>query len=383
MASSSVPKTENHLLNSLRLVAALLVVAGHVRTTFFQDYAQEQPGLAKAFIFALTSLGNPAVLVFFTLSGYWVGGGALRGFKRGNFAFGDYLLRRLVRLWIVLIPALFLTLLVDKAGSALFPAADIYARPELYTGVEAPVSHNAAAFLRNVAFLQDFIVPAYGYDHPLWSLSYEFWYYIAFPCAILAFLPRQRWWVRIAALGGVAAALAIGGLQLLYLAPAWLLGAAAGAVPHAFDGVRGRLGPRRWDWCQLLAAVSIFVGMCAVRFMGGEVLPGLILGTITAMAIVVMAPDLSRPNRAVAMLSRASHCTYSLYTTHMPLIALLAALWMPNFGDRLHLLSVHGLILFAAILALLGFARIFAVFTEDRTEALRQAVSARLKRSPS
>jgi hypothetical protein len=69
-------------LDLLRGLAALLVLAGHLRAYIFQSAVDlEQAGLqlgvlGKVFYFA-TELGHQAVMVFFALSGYLVGGKAL------------------------------------------------------------------------------------------------------------------------------------------------------------------------------------------------------------------------------------------------------------------------------------------------------------------
>ena len=38
--------------------------------------------------------------------------------------------------------------------------------------------------LGNLAFLQDFFARPYGSNGPLWSLSYEFWFYLVFPLLV-------------------------------------------------------------------------------------------------------------------------------------------------------------------------------------------------------
>lgn len=370
MAQNLFSNKENHLLNALRFVAALLVVAGHIRTTFYQDYSQETHGLMKASIFALTSLGSPAVLVFFTLSGYWVGGGALKKIEQGRFSFWDYLLRRLVRLWIVLIPALLMTLAVDAFGMLTFPGSDIYANPDAYTGVRTPISHSLLTFFGNIVFMQSLVVPEFGYDHPLWSLSYEFWYYVAFPCALMLFVPRQSMIARAGWLSGFALAAIVGSVELLYLAPSWLFGAIAGRFPHLFDGLRQRLSSRRWDLCQFASLLVLLAAMCVVRSAGSSVGMKSALGLVTALCLLVMARDLGHPIAFITSLSKLSHCTFSLYTSHMPLVALSGAILVPSAASKWSLVSEQGIYLIIVLLALLGFAWVLALFTERKTDVV-------------
>ena len=93
-------------LDALRLLAAFLVVAEHARAAVFIPWTQLEGGrMLLAPFYALTSMGHEAVMVFFALSGFLVGGQAIRRLRRGTFSARDYALRRLVRLWIVMIPA--------------------------------------------------------------------------------------------------------------------------------------------------------------------------------------------------------------------------------------------------------------------------------------
>ena len=94
-------------LDLVRGLAALLVLAGHLRAYVFQSYGEaSQMGVAlKAFYFA-TGLGHEAVIIFFALSGFLVGGKALQDLLARRFSWSRYLLRRLTRLWIVIVPAL-------------------------------------------------------------------------------------------------------------------------------------------------------------------------------------------------------------------------------------------------------------------------------------
>jgi hypothetical protein len=64
-------------------------------------------------------LGSQSVIVFFVLSGFFVGESVI---KRWNiFSYSDYLLAWFIRLWIVLVPALLLTLFLDQYTSRIAP----------------------------------------------------------------------------------------------------------------------------------------------------------------------------------------------------------------------------------------------------------------------
>ena len=111
-------------LDMLRGIAALLVLCGHLRAFVFQSFVDLErsgvhPGIAVKAFYATTGLGHQAVMIFFALSGFLVGGKALDDILQRKFSWPRYMLRRLTRLWLVITPALLLTLLFDSAGTAL------------------------------------------------------------------------------------------------------------------------------------------------------------------------------------------------------------------------------------------------------------------------
>ncbi len=178
-------KQRDSLLDLVRGVSALLVMLGHLRAFLFVDYGEVAGSgrLTKAFYFA-TGLGHQAVMVFFVLSGYLVGGSVIAGLRKGSFRWGGYAAARLVRLWMVLLPALLLTLGADLAGRHVNAAA--YAgglNSQFMSGptVAEPASLDGLTFLGNLGFVQTIAVPVYGSNGPLWMLANMFWYYVLFP----------------------------------------------------------------------------------------------------------------------------------------------------------------------------------------------------------
>ena len=178
------PSRLSHL-DLLRGLAALAVAAGHLRAFLFVDFGQVQSaGVFDRMVYLATGLGHQAVMVFFVLSGYLVGGSVLTAFEDGRWSWRSYALRRLTRLWIVLLPAMVLTLALDWVGQGLSPAG--------YQGAFASVHHSGptpdspadwaqSTFWGNIFFLQTITVGIFGTNGPLWSLAYEFWYYLLFP----------------------------------------------------------------------------------------------------------------------------------------------------------------------------------------------------------
>ena len=127
-------------------------------------------------------------MVFFVLSGYfYIGTSVLESVGKQEWSWRTYLVTRITRLQLVLLPALVLGALWDRIGMKIPQAAALY-----YQGLYKFYSPSVAlrstfpVFLGNFFYLQSIVSPIFGSNGPLWSLSYEFWYYIVFPALILA-----------------------------------------------------------------------------------------------------------------------------------------------------------------------------------------------------
>lgn len=127
----------------------------------------------KFFIF-----GQTAVMVFFILSGFVIYYSAIG--RKDNLNVRDYLVRRLRRIY----PAYILVLLMG------------YALPKLVNGDY--VTFKPWDFIGNLLMLQDKQHPhiwfePYQGNTPLWSLSYEWWFYLLFIPVWFAF---RKWPLR-------------------------------------------------------------------------------------------------------------------------------------------------------------------------------------------
>src|SRR5665213_4179527 len=168
-------------LNFARWAMAGLVVIGHARSLIFRD-AHQAGALDlpwKAFYFA-TGFGHAAVVVFFVLSGFFVGGKLLETDGPDAAAIRRYLVDRFSRIYIVLGPVLLLTLALDLVGAGLSP---IYAAAGWSTALPAPAADalNIENFLASLLNLTMYFGAPLGSDGPLWSLAFEWVIYLMFP----------------------------------------------------------------------------------------------------------------------------------------------------------------------------------------------------------
>lgn len=93
-------------LDLLRFLAAFAVLGCHFRGALFVEYANlthEYQNPVVFLFYFLTRFGFEAVLVFFVLSGFLVGGKVIQRLVEGSFKARDYAIDRFVRIMLPLI----------------------------------------------------------------------------------------------------------------------------------------------------------------------------------------------------------------------------------------------------------------------------------------
>jgi peptidoglycan/LPS O-acetylase OafA/YrhL len=316
-----VKLTRLYHLDLLRGGAAFLVLAGHLRAFVFQGYGELAYANVpiKAFYFA-TGLGHQAVVIFFALSGFLVGGKALDDILNWRFSWSYYLLRRLTRLWIVIVPALLMTMVLDSIGSWLTLGSGYDGRYfEMYfSGPSAPAGadHSLTAFLGNLAFLQTIWVPAFGSNGPMWSLANEFWYYVIFPLAVWLALSKRIDLVKIIGLVIFIAAVISLPFWLLASGLIWVAGAAAAWCTRrqVLVGILVNSATR-------VSAVAILFGALALSKTAGDEIGDLELGIVVALILPVFARIPSPKGMYQTLARSVSEVSYTLYLTHFPFLA--------------------------------------------------------------
>lgn len=156
----SIVKERSHLpwLDALRFIAAFIVLLCHTRNDFFVRFNELPDGQQNIFSFVfffVGKLGYEAVIVFFVLSGFLVGGKGLDRMKDNTFNVKSYAIDRMVRIGIPLLSAIVFGIIVMKC-----------------IGLEV----NYLTALGNVLSLQGILCDSFV--TPFWSLSYEVWFYV-------------------------------------------------------------------------------------------------------------------------------------------------------------------------------------------------------------
>jgi peptidoglycan/LPS O-acetylase OafA/YrhL len=373
--------TASVLLDSIRGVAAILVLLEHWRNAFFVDLPQlpsHRTLLTPAYL--LCAAGHQAVIIFFVLSGYLISGSVLRAFDRHEWSWKQYLTHRLVRLWIVLLPALILGACWDHLGIHSQRAPALYSGAN-YNHMLADVRQRLSFqdFAGNVAFLQTILVSPFGSNGALWSLANEFWYYLLFPlAACIAFrIYRKPLPVAISAVLFCAAAVFVT-RDILLAFPVWLLGVPLHFIPRRATSQFARLAAA-------FGYAIVFFGAAILahrHWQISQALSDLLLGVATfALLWVLLGAVNQAKSTPLSRLSRATaRFSFTLYVAHTPILIFLVAIlagdsrWSPGVKT--------GLLAFAALILIVAYAWLLASLTEFRTDRVRAWVEGKLIRSP-
>jgi peptidoglycan/LPS O-acetylase OafA/YrhL len=367
-------------LNAIRGAAALVVLLGHTRSLFFSSLsgtgdlstAAQNFGQSAAPRPGLITMGNEAVIVFFVLSGYLVGGSAIRDLKNGAWSWRRYLIQRLTRLWVVLLPALLFGIAVDHSGLRMFAGAhSIYTGPPELCVVPCNVADRITPTVvaGNAIFLQNILVDTAGSNNALWSLANEFWYYLAFPLGLLALRSGETMLRRTFYVALLVAIAALVGKAIILLFFVWLLGAFISIVPLKVRGNPLKL-------CTGLLAILFPAVFVLVR---RAYLPIYLAEWIIAICFsVLLYLLLHGTERARAGLYKStadffSRISYTLYLVHLPLAVFLCACintpW--HHWDKS---PWHLAMFFLLNLVLVAFSYAFYLVFEANTDQIRRAL---------
>jgi peptidoglycan/LPS O-acetylase OafA/YrhL len=369
-------KTWYPLLDVLRGPAALLVFAEHWRNLLFKDFPEvAHPGISLKIFYVFTGAGHQAVMLFFVLSGCVIAHVVYGLHERGKWSWRGYLSARLSRLWIVLIPALVLTALWDRIGIWLGDGQrSIYEGTGFGNILNEPVAavSGSEVFLGNVFFLQRILVPTFGSNGPMWSISYEFVYYLVYPLLLGSLiLFRGRLLAGFSLVALAAGLLVFAGKSINAGFVIWIFGVAA---YFAFKRVPW---PTRWAIPGFLGGTVLLLACIVGSRIGidlGPVKWEVLIGIACALAIYagLSAEPTERLTRILRPFHGLSAVSYSVYLLHTPVLVFVASLLFQSNAERwdpdMWSLSIAALI--AA--AVFGYCVAVWFFTEHRTNDLRR-----------
>ncbi len=363
-------KSSLAILHHLRWLAALAVAIMHLRQNMLLDHAQVQhPGVLGNFIYFIAAYGHAGVVVFFVLSGFLVGGKALRLVTTPMIEteWLHFLIDRFTRIFIVLWPALAISACVLFGLRFLAPQAPFMTQPHWGWSMSHPLvaDFSAATWICGAVMLNGLTAPNLTINAPLWSLAYEWFYYMGALGLVLA----VRRVFSPAALVIILYSFGLFVLGLLFrpnmivLGLVWLMG----------TGARALFDQRRFSgmWIRNLSLVALLGALFMDRFV---TVPDLLLGLL--VAIVIANRDWSGWNLGADWGEKLANFSYSLYVIHYPVcIAVMGVLFRMGLLTHRLPMTLKGVgIAFGTLVLAILTARAFAFATEDRTSQLRNLI---------
>lgn len=364
-------KPANHLpwIDWCRFLGAFVVLLVHSRAFAISNYGSidpDQRNLGTAAFYMATRIGTQGVLVFFVLSGFLVGGKAIERFREGTFRLQDYVIDRCSRILVPFIPALLLSVIIARV-IRLEPGS-----PGL--------------ILKNLVFLQGIATEPYPGNEPLWSLSYEVWFYIlAGACAVLGLRRHRDMTALIVALGAM---LIFTILQPVYLL-CWLIGALAwvarprtpgwtGLIAGIFLMLYGMLGVQVFSEAQT-ASINTAFARFSGYFISLEAAQMMFCGGCALVVQQLVVTPASKPGslRVEAFGTRLAAFSYTLYLTHNPLLHLFR--WMGlTRATRFDLGSIS--LFIGVIAACMAVSYAFYLVFERNTRPVRRWMHSMIER---
>ncbi|HEX5210692.1 MAG TPA: acyltransferase [Pseudolabrys sp.] len=361
----------SHLLNFSRGVAALLVLLFHIRTTLVVPYENlETHGWLARAVFSISTFGHDAVIIFFVLSGYLVGGAVLRMDMASSRDLWDYGIDRGVRIGPVLIAATIFAIVLQH----LMPLSGC--------------ADNAVTIVGNALALQNLAIRPLCNNLPLWSISNEVAYYFVFPVIVAVatrvFSTRLTLALTAVVLIGV---LSVGltpldDTNIVIDVPFWLIGAALWFVPARF---------RRLRWLALLAlAGALFFGRFEIGKTYFWLRDAYLAVAFSFLLVTFFNQPMPQASIRAAVAGRAAKwsrwladISFSLYVTHYPLIKLYAyvALGSDRHAARYTSIASDVLLRFAvlgAVCILVAFC--FSTLFEQPRRMFKDGIVRRLQR---
>lgn len=307
-------------LDLLRATAALIVFLGHTREIVFLTFTKVTSStspLTKFFYF-VSGMGPESVMIFFVLSGFFITKSIDVAIKSDKFQLYKYISARLSRLWMVLIPVLIFGFIFD------------YIRVTYY--LQDDYSFNSQTFFGNLFFMQGILTKTYGSNGALWSLSYEWWFYMFFPFLYISVynLSKDK---KIALLNAIillvlVSIISIFNQKIIIYFGVWLLGGLSYFILKKY--LKSKV---KYFYLQLISSLSLLflcMSLSRLHLVPSQIIGDFLIGISCCYLIVLLAKIPQKKD--IKIITFMSNISYSLYAFHFPLAYLIATAF--SFTNR-------------------------------------------------
>ena len=349
-----VVKQNLNILDSLRGIASIYVVIHHARWLLWEGYNdgfkthQASYNLTNEilmYFFGLFQFGHQAVLFFFVLSGFVIHWSVSKRIdKDGKFDIAFYLIRRFKRIYPPLIVAIIFTFLFDKIG--LLSHLPVYFSHTPYQSINQNIHPvlDLRTLFGNLAFVQTVYTPVWGTNGALWSLMYEWWFYILYIPVCWLFRKNKI-------------------LTSIFLLIIWIFNVEFGSSPLLLQMVlnyfiawyMGMLLADflRYKSVNIVTLIAYLVAIFSISIF--RYYNGIGKDMAFAVAIVILLYIILTTNKFnyLSIFQKLGGFSYTLYVVHLPLICLLSGYVMHINGGKL---PIHAGYIICGIIIAIPFA---------------------------
>jgi peptidoglycan/LPS O-acetylase OafA/YrhL len=199
-----------------------------------------------------------------------------------------------------------------------------------------------------VIFLQEILTTTYGSNGPLWSLSYEFWYYILFPLVFIGYYSEGvKKYSLLLFFVIIFIALTLFSSNLITLWSIWLLGGVS--VVLSKNKILCPLFSNQYMMFMFMFILSLILSRSKIT---QDFLAEITIG----MAFSLLVVSLSKFDTSAKFYNKISNffsnISYSLYLSHFPFIAFICSKFLDNekFPPSQYSVSLIGVLVFLSIL---------------------------------
>lgn len=344
-------------LDIARGLAALFVMLGHLRGGFFLAYNSLDVSSQNPFnyiAFFITRTGYECVIVFFVLSGFLVGGSYLSDFMQGKNDIKKYLVNRFSRMYVVLVPALLITIVINMLL--------------IYLDLKEMVQNfNFKSFIGNLFFAQNIFVRSFGGNSPLWSLANEFWYYILWPLVLYFITMKATRVIKIFLILSVSVILYFIAPDVIRLFPLWIIGALLRFIPDTRFIKRKSFG---------IIAILLFIIMVAYSNIYKNYTGEYGVAISFAMIIAYWMYNKTLINKKIKTWSeKLASFSFSLYAIHYVLLNIIFIFLIRAFDIEIRLKSasfLNWVVYFLTAAFITFICWLFYLISEKHTNTTRK-----------
>jgi peptidoglycan/LPS O-acetylase OafA/YrhL len=149
----------------------------------------ENPTLLIKAIYLVTGLHRGAVVVFFVISGFLIGGRAWGAIRTGCFDLTSYFISRFSRIYVVYVPSLLLVAVLNIVGYQFLSQTRLYAERPLFP-LDVSSGWTIDQIPCHLLSVQKLMCNPWGANPPRWSLGFEWTLYLIAPAIFYVVLAR-------------------------------------------------------------------------------------------------------------------------------------------------------------------------------------------------